>query len=147
MFKQTFILLSLFVQWPAVAQSYDFSQSYIFQQPYIQRINLAKARQIVDIPDVFTPYLTWDWAPEKIDVTSVQRLDDRLVVRFGHRAPLSLRDFAVAASQHADGERQQFRYLRSTARFYLVGVLFEHDQPAFLLISKADGTCYFVDAI
>lgn len=130
----------------AVAQHYEYRQGYIFEQAYIQRISIAQAEQIASSPGLFAPLMNWEWGEERLTEPRVKRVRDRLVFQFKDHAPLSLRDYTRASSKAVEGDAQRFVYLRSTPAHHVVGVIFGHDQPAFLLVTKSGGPHYFVNS-
>lgn len=140
------VLLFIFVCNPLFSQSYEYHQGYIFAQKYIKRISLEKAEEIAGSPDVFNQFFTWDWAAEgtyeDITVSGIERVGDRLVITFEKESSLSLRDFSMT---EGDGDLQLFRYLKSVAGYHIIGVIFGHDQPAFLLINTTGTELYFVN--
>ncbi len=124
------------------SQSYEFNQGYIFDQKYIKRIPLEKAEKISEISGIFNQFLSWNWPPEKITSPRIERVGSRLIIKFENRPPLTLRDFST---KEGDGESQFFKYLKSVPNYYMIGVVFGHDQPAFLLIHESGSDLYFVD--
>lgn len=127
------------------AQSYSYQQGAIFEQSFVTRIDLATAGELLKDAERLTPYLDWEWDDETIATKEVKRVKDRLVIALANQQTLSLKDFSVDSSAEAEGDFQEFQYLQSTADFHIIGVLFGHDQPAFLLVSKAGDKVYFVD--
>jgi hypothetical protein len=130
---------------PSLAQSYDYRQGYIFEQKYIKRISLKQAEQVAASPGLFNPFLSWDWGPEKISDSRIKRARGQLVLDFAGKSPLSLRDYSRKLTKQAEGDSQQFQYLKSVPGYHIIGVTFGHDQPAFLLVSESGRDLYFVD--
>lgn len=138
------IVFSIVFGAPAVAQSYDFQQGYVFDQSYIQRVSVNQAEKIANVQGLFTPLLKFEWLKERemIKDSRVKRSGSRLVLQFGGKARLSLKNFST---KQGDGEYQLFKYLRSVPGFHVVGVEYGHDQPQFLLIPESGGQIYFVN--
>lgn len=124
------------------SQSYEFDQGYIFEQEYIKRVSLERAEEISGVSGVFNEFLSWDWPYEKITSSLVERAGNRMVIKFENKPALTLRDFST---KEGDGEAQLFRYLKSVPGYHVIGVVFGHDQPAFLLIHESGSDLYFVD--
>lgn len=124
------------------SQSYEFDQGYIFEQEYIKRIPLEDAEELSGVSGVFNEFLSWDWPPEKITNSLVERAGSRMIIKFENKPALTLRDFST---KEGDGEAQLFRYLKSVPGYHVIGVVFGHDQPAFLLIHESGSDLYFVD--
>jgi hypothetical protein len=128
-----------------MAQTYDFRQGYIFEQAYVSRIPLAKAEHITGLPGLFAPFRAGDWGKELIQDPRVKRTGNRLIVQFSGKAPLSLKDFTIGSTRQREGDSQKFRYLKTVANYHVLGVLFGHDQPGFLLVSVSGRDIFFVD--
>lgn len=144
----TLALLLIFMCGGASAQQYNFSQGYIFKQKYVQRIDLAEGEKLIGEAggiEKFRKYDTndWDRHGDKTLTAGVRRAGDRLVFKFKARPELSLRDFVYKGA--GDGDSQQFIYLRAFTNYHLVGVVFGHDEPCFLLIAKSGEKIFFVD--
>lgn len=127
------------------AQNYDYSQGYIFAQPYIESVPLTQVSGVLDKPEVLTPYLDWEWADEVISHSAVTRKGDQLMVHFANGKALTLKDFTAQPSAEHDGDSQRFVYLTSTPKYHIIGVLFAHDQPAFLVLEQNGAGRFFVD--
>lgn len=124
------------------SQSYEFDQGYIFDQEYIKRVSLERAEEISGVSGVFNEFISWDWPSEKITSSLVERAGSRMVINFENKPALTLRDFST---KEGDGEAQLFRYIKSVPGYHVIGVVFGHDQPAFLLIHESGSDLYFVD--
>ena len=131
----------------SMAQSYEYGQrqGYIFDQKYVRRISVQQAEKVISVPGFFEPLLSPNWGREVIQDSRVQRVGDRLILQFGGKPPLSLRDYTLKETKQSEGDSQKFRYIKSVRGYHLVGVEFGHDQPAFLLISQLGSEIYFVD--
>lgn len=127
-----------------MAQSYEFRHGYIFDQRYVERISLKQAEKIVNIQGLFEPLMAFDWMQEKEEIKDarVKRIGGRLVLAFGGRVPLSLKNFST---KQGDGELQVFKYIKSVPGYHIVGIEYGHDQPQFLLVSELSSRIYFVD--
>lgn len=130
-----------------MAQSYEYGQSqgYIFDQKYIKRISVKQAEQVIGSPGFFEPLLSSNWGKEVIKDSRVKRSGDRLILQFGGKPPLSLKDFSLQPTMQSEGDSQTFTYIKSVRDYHVVGVEFGHDQPAFLLVSHSGSEIYFVD--
>jgi hypothetical protein len=135
----------IFACGPSFSQSYDYHQGYIFEQKYIKRMPIKKAEQIAASPGVFNQFLSWDWGAEKITHSRIKRVGDRLIIKFEKKPSLSLRDFSLESTKEVEGDSQLFKYLKSVPGYHIIGVIFGHDQPAFLLIPESGGALYFVE--
>lgn len=131
----------------AIAQTYEYRNSYIFEQSYVKRISLIQAEKIANIPGLFEPLMSWEWTRGKEEVRDkrIQRDRDRLVIEFGSNKNLSLKNFSTKATKNGDGDSQLFKYLKSVPGHHIIGVIYGHDQPQFLLISESGSYIYFVD--
>lgn len=129
----------------ALAQSYDFRQGYIFEQQFVKRISISEAEEVASSLGLFEPLMSWEWGAEKIADSRVKRIGTKLVFDFDGKRRLSLRDYTTKATKIGDGESQKFKYIKSTPFYHVVGVLFGHDQPGFLLVSTIGENVYFVD--
>lgn len=127
------------------AKSYVFSHGYIFDQSYVKRISIAQAENILSQPGIFDPFLTWNWGKEKISDNMISRSGDKLLIRSSTKDVLSLCDYVRRDTKSKDGDSQKFVYLRSSDQYHIIGVLFGHDQPAFLLVPRTGSQLYFVD--
>ncbi|MBC3873376.1 hypothetical protein [Undibacterium flavidum] len=144
----TNVLIAILFFWAgdeAVAQSYDFRQGYIFEQKFVKRISISQAEEVASSFGFFEPLMSWEWGVEKIADPHVKRIGNRLVFDFDGKGSLSLRDYTRKATKIAEGELQKFVYIKSVPFYHVVGVLFGHDQPAFLLVSTVGENIYFVD--
>jgi hypothetical protein len=127
------------------SQSYEFHQGYIFEQKYIKRIPLNTAEKIAASPGVFNEFLAGNWDSEKISNSQIVRDGDRLTIKFKNRPSLTLCDYSVKPTETVEGDSQLFRYIKSVPNFLIIGVLFGHDAPGFLLIHESGSDVYFVD--
>ena len=75
----------------------------------------------------------------------IKRYGDRLVIEFGSNKNLSLQNFSIKETENADGDSQLFKYIKSVPGHHIIGVMYGHDQPQFLLISESGSHIYFVD--
>lgn len=130
-----------------MAQSYEYGQrqGYIFAQKYVKRISVAQAEKVIGSPGFFESLLSSNWGKEVIKDGRVRRSADRLILEFGGRAPLSLKDYTLKETKQREGDSQTFKYIKGLRDYHLVGVEFGHDQPAFLLVSYSGREIYFVN--
>ena len=131
----------------AIAQTYEYGHGYIFEQSYVKRISLIQAEKIANIPGLFEPLMSWEWTRGKEEVRDkrIQRDRDRLVIEFGNNKNLSLKNFSTKATKNGDGDSQVFKYIKNISGYYVIGVVYGHDQPQFLLISDSGNHIYFVN--
>lgn len=138
----TFLLIAV---GQSFAKSYEFSQGYIFDQSYVKRVSIAQAENILSRPGIFDPFMTWNWGKEKISDNMVSRSGDKLLIRSSTNDVISLCDYVQKDTKTEDGDSQKFVYLKSSDKYHIIGVLFGHDQPAFLLVPRTGSQLYFVN--
>ncbi len=133
----------------SMAQTYEYGQrqGYIFAQKYVKRISVEQAEQVIGSPGFFEPLLSFNWGKEAIKDGRVKRSGDRLILQFDGRAPLSLKDFVRKPTKQSEGDSQEFKYITRVRDYHVVGVVFGHDQPAFLLVSYSGEKIYFVNTV
>ena len=136
-------LSALIISYPCAAEDYDYSQGYIFAQPQIQSVPLSEVSALLDEPVDFESYLDGEWT--EATHRAIERTDDQLLVRFAQKEPLTLKDFTLEATAEVEGDSQRFVYLKSTADYHIIGVLFEHDQPGFLAVQQQGEGRYFIN--
>ena len=146
-FYYFFALVLSTVGGASIAQSYEYGQrqGYIFSQKYVKRIPIKQAEQIAGSPGLFESLLFSSWGKEVIKDGRVKRVGDRLILQFGGKEPLSLRDFTRKETVQSEGDSQTFTYIKGVRGYHVVGVKFSNDQPAFLLVSYSGDEIYFVD--
>lgn len=127
------------------SQSYTIHQGYIFEQRYFKQVSVKIAEEIANSPDVFQSYLTGKWGEEKIAATQVSRKSDLLSIKFENRPSLNLQDYILEPSEGVEGDYQLFKYIKSVPNYIIIGVLYGHDQPGFLLIAENGSEFYYVD--
>ncbi|MCY0963776.1 hypothetical protein [Parathalassolituus penaei] len=144
-FKACLAVFCIFQSPILFSQSYTIQQGYIFEQKYLKQVSVKMAEEIANSPDVFQSYLTGQWGEEKIATSQVIRKNDLLSIKFKNRPSLTLQDYILESSEGVEGDSQLFKYIKSVPNYIIIGVLYGHDQPGFLLIAENGSEFYYVD--